>query len=82
MVKRVRVNDKWKDEYAWDRVKPNMTRSQVEAILGKPTSVVDYGFGVKLYYKGYVKGAGYVSGHVTISEDDHVWITGINKPVM
>lgn len=73
----------WQDMNNWKRVKPGMTRSQVEAILGPPTkvehTVIDT---VELYYQGERPGAGYVSGNVKINDEDRVDYYGINPPVM
>lgn len=60
-----------------------MSRSQVEAILGKPTRVeadtIKY---VTLYYQGQKSGAGYVSGNIKLTNEDRVRHGGINEPVM
>lgn len=73
----------WQDMNNWNRVKPGMSRSQVESILGKPTRVevnsIDY---ATLFYQGEKAGSGYVSGNVQISDEDRVTYSGINPPVM
>ena len=73
----------WQQLKNWNRIKPGMSRSQVESILGKPTNVevstISY---VTLYYQGEKSGAGYVSGNVELNQKDRVRYSGINKPVM
>lgn len=69
----------WKTPSAWGRVKDGMSRSQVVAILGQPTSVeANVGSFVTLFYKGEVAGSGSVTGTVKL-EDDRVW--QVNTPV-
>lgn len=73
----------WQELNNWNRIKPGMSRAQVESILGKPTSVevnsINY---VTLFYQGEKSGAGYVSGNVELNSQDRVTYSGINKPVM
>ena len=69
----------WKSPSAWTRVKDGMSRAQVEAILGRPTSVEDIPGGYQtLFYRGEVSGSGSVTGTVKLN-DDRVW--QVNAPV-
>jgi hypothetical protein len=68
----------WKTPAAWGRMKDGMSRAQVEAILGRPTSAESlYGYWT-LFYSGQVAGAGSVTGTVKL-HDDRVW--EVNVPV-
>jgi hypothetical protein len=70
----------WKDAKNWTRIQVNMSRAQVEAILGKPVSskkdIISY---VTLYYQGQIPGAGHISGNVKLDDNDQVAF--INPPV-
>lgn len=69
----------WKSTSVWKRLKDGMSRSQTEAILGKPTSVEGAGTSfVTLFYKGEVRGSGSVTGTVKLM-DDRIW--EVNIPV-
>jgi hypothetical protein len=68
----------WKTTAAWNRLKEGMSRAQVEAILGQPTSAEPLGNYLTLFYSGQVAGSGSVTGTVKL-EDDRVW--QVNKPV-
>lgn len=70
----------WKTNSAWKRLKEGMSRAQVVAILGMPTSVKSVGDRTyeTLFYRGDVPGAGSVTGTVELN-NDRVW--QINIPV-
>ncbi len=60
---------RWQNPLAWAQIREGMSRTQVEEILGKPTSVeavIDY---QTLLYKGDVPGSGTVSGTVKLTDD-------------
>ena len=60
---------RWQNPLAWTQIREGLSRSQVEEILGKPTSVeavIDY---QTLIYKGDVPGSGTVSGMVKLTDD-------------
>lgn len=66
----------WHNPLAWARVQPDMSRAQVEEILGKPTSVdavIDY---QTLHYKGDF-GGGVLAGSVKITDDR---VTAVSPP--
>ena len=59
----------WQVPFAWTRIKMNMSRAEVEAILGPPTSVdsvIDY---QTLHYSGQVAGGEMLSGTVKFTDD-------------
>ena len=59
----------WQNPLAWAQIREGQSRSQVEEILGKPTSVesvIDY---QTLLYTGDVAGSGPVSGRVKLTDD-------------
>lgn len=67
----------WHNPQAWARVQEGMSRSQVEDILGKPTSVdavIDY---QTLNYKGETSAAGVVTGSVKLTDDR---VTAVSPP--
>ena len=69
----------WHDPANWERVIEGMSKSQVIAILGKPTSTENLGGGhLTLFYRGEVPGSGSVSGNVKLYEDR---VSFVNKPV-
>jgi hypothetical protein len=68
----------WKFADAWQRIKEGMSRSQVEAILGRPTSEKTIGPFHTLFYQGHVPGQVSVTGTVEL-RDDRVW--QVNIPV-
>lgn len=66
----------WHNPQTWVRVQEGMSRSQVEEILGKPTSVdavIDY---QTLHYKGEASG-GALTGSVKLTDDR---VTDVNPP--
>ena len=67
----------WKNPANWDRIKDGMSKAQVTAILGQPTSSEEMGV-LTLFYEGEVQGSGFVSGNVKLI-DNRVHRT--NKPV-
>ncbi len=42
---------KWKNPEAWKKLKKDMTREQVEELLGEPGQVISRGGGAKWYYQ-------------------------------
>jgi len=71
----------WQNEALWQRVEIGMSRLQVEALLGQPSSVKrDIAKWLTLYYQGEKAGAGYISGNIVLNKDDRVEM--INIPVM
>jgi hypothetical protein len=68
----------WKTPTIWSRLKNGMSRAQVVAILGQPTSVKTIGPYLTLFYQGEVAGSGSVTGTVELT-DDRVW--QVNIPV-
>ena len=67
----------WHNPQAWARVTEGMSRSQVEEILGKPTSVdavIDY---QTLNYKGDTPGGGVLTGSVKLTDDR---VTAVSPP--
>lgn len=69
----------WMTPSAWVRVKEGMSRSQVQAILGKPTSIQTLPGFQTLFYQGYgVSGSSSVTGTVELY-NDRVW--QVNIPV-
>jgi hypothetical protein len=68
----------WHNPSAWTTVKKGMSRAQVEAILGHPTSVDTAISFQTLFYQGLVPGSGSVTGTVKLDED-RVW--QVNTPV-
>lgn len=68
---------RWQSPLAWAQIREGLSRTQVEEILGKPTSVesvIDY---QTLLYKGDVPGSGTVSGMVKLTDDR---VSEINPP--
>ncbi len=64
----------WQNPLAWARVQEGMSREQVEAILGKPTSVdavIDY---QTLNYSGDA-GGGVLTGSVKLTDDRVMAVT-------
>jgi hypothetical protein len=60
---------RWQVPDAWTLIKTGMSRMDVEAILGPPTSVdsvIDY---QTLYYKGAAAGGDMLSGTVKLTDD-------------
>ena len=74
------VRPAWHSPSAWTRVKEGMSRAQVEAILGRPTSVQTTITDIfqTLFYQGPVPGSGSVTGTVELRHD-RVW--QVNIPV-
>jgi hypothetical protein len=68
----------WNTPAAWRRLKEGMSRAQVEAVLGRPTSAEPFGPNLTLFYSGQVAGSGSVTGTVKLT-DDRVW--QVNIPV-
>ena len=68
----------WKTPAAWSRLKHGMSRAQVEALLGRPTSTKITEPYLTLFYQGDVLGSGSVTGTIGIT-DDRVW--QVNIPV-
>jgi hypothetical protein len=67
----------WKTPSVWSLIKRGMSRAQVVAILGQPTSVDGRNYQT-LLYRGEVSGSPSVTGRV-ILVDDQVWL--VNMPV-
>ena len=68
----------WKRPDSWVKVRSGMSRAQVVAILGVPTSArggTDYS---TLFFQGEVRGSGQVTGTVQLA-DDRVYL--VNTPV-
>ena len=59
----------WLNPSAWGRVKAGMSRTQVEQILGPPTSVDSVLTYQTRVYKAYVAGVGTLTGTVLIESD-------------
>ena len=78
ITSRQALSEPWHYETYWRRIKDGMSESQVIKILGKPTGVKDIGPFRTLFYRGEVRGSGFVSGNVELS-DDRVW--QVNTPV-
>ena len=70
--------DGWKSPDNWRKVTSGMSISQLEEILGLPTSKGTGGMGPIWYYEGYVQGSGNVTGNIQFFRR-RVW--DINKPV-
>jgi len=67
----------WQIPFAWTRIKNGMSRTDVEDILGPPTSVdsvLDY---QTLNYKGDAPGRGTISGSVRLVDDR---VAQVNAP--
>ena len=67
----------WQNPLAWTQIREGLSRAQVEAILGKPTSVesvIDY---QTLLYKGDVPGSGTVTGSIKLTDDR---VSEVNPP--
>ena len=66
----------WHEADNWSRIRPGMSSSQVEAILGKPTgrnvAGPDSGAAVTFFYQGDAPGKGWVSGSVEFNDQDQV----------
>ena len=60
---------RWQNPFAWTQIREGLSRSQVEEILGKPTSVESVIDSQTLLYKGDVPGSGTVSGMVKLTDD-------------
>jgi len=67
----------WKTRSVWSGIKEGMSRAQVVAILGQPTSVDGSNYQT-LFYRGEVSGSSSVTGTVKLY-DDRVW--QVNVPV-
>ena len=78
ITSRQALSTPWHSETYWRRIKDGMSESQVIKILGKPTDVKDIGSFRTLFYRGEVRGSGFVSGNVRFT-DDRVW--QVNTPV-
>ena len=71
----------WQNPALWKRIEKGMSRMQVEALLGSPTSVKkDIAHWWTIYYQGEKAGSGYISGNVVLNRDDRVEM--INIPSM
>ena len=70
--------DGWKSYTNWNLVKEGMSVSQLEEILGQPSSKGTGGKGPIWYYEGKVQGSGNVSGNIKFYQR-RVW--EINTPV-
>jgi hypothetical protein len=70
----------WKQGATWNRLKDGMSRAQVEAILGQPTSVttIEHTNFLTLFYSGAVPGSGSVTRKVELN-DDQVYL--VSRPV-
>ena len=66
----------FKNPSNWDQLKNGMSRQQVIAILGRPTSQSE--FGLRLLYEGDIPGSGFVSGYVAVIDNRMI---GYGKPV-
>ena len=79
ITSRQALSTPWHSETYWRRIKDGMSESQVIKILGKPTDVKEDVVSFRtLFYRGEVRGSGFVSGNVRLS-DDRVW--QVNTPV-
>ena len=79
ITSRQALSTPWHSETYWRRIKDGMSESQVIKILGKPTDVKGHAVSLRtLFYRGEVRGSGFVSGNVWLS-DDRVW--QVNTPV-
>jgi len=70
--------DGWKSYTNWNLVKEGMSVSQLEEILGQPSSKGAGSMGSIWYYEGNVQELGKVSGNIKFYQN-RVW--DINKPV-
>ena len=70
--------DGWKSPDNWKKVKKGMSISQLEGMLGLPTSKGTGAMGPIWFYEGYVQGSGNVTGNIQFYQR-RVW--DINKPV-
>jgi hypothetical protein len=74
----------WHDPENWKRIRSGMSTSQVEQILGKPTStnsIRSYsGRFVTYLYQGDVPGVGRISGNIEFSDKDQVML--VQPPVL
>jgi hypothetical protein len=68
----------WRTRSVWSGIKEGMSRAQVVAILGQPTSVNVVSILQTLFYRGEVSGSASVTGTVELM-DDRVW--QVNVPV-
>ena len=69
----------WHKENTWHKVKNGMSRQQVEAILGKPTSINTLGSRfITLFYEGDVSRSGFVVGKIELSQNR---VYSINTPI-
>lgn len=67
----------WHDPKAWSRLKTGMSEAQIVSILGRPTSVERISFH-RLIYRGEVAGSGYVTGSVSLHNEQ---LFTISEPV-
>ena len=70
--------DGWKSYANWNLVKEGMSISQLEEILGQPSSKGAGSMGSIWYYEGNVQESGKVSGNVKFYQNR---VGDINKPV-
>jgi hypothetical protein len=73
------VRNGWRSLANWGRVKKGMSSDQVVSLLGRPTSVDNFGTHYTYFYQGQVTGVGRVTGLVKLN-NDRVWM--IEPPVM
>ena len=73
-----RTTSGWRIKSNWLRVKDGMSRAQVIAILGEPTSEKSLDTFLTMFYQGQVPGSGSVSGNVELHNDR---VYQINVPV-
>jgi hypothetical protein len=67
---------RWKRPSAWSLIKKGMSRAQVVAILGQPTSIDTIMNDQMLVYQGAVSCSGSVTGTVKL-DNDQVWQVNI-----
>jgi hypothetical protein len=68
----------WKTPSVWSLIKKGMSRAQVVAILGQPTSVNVVSILQTLFYRGEVSGSASVTGTVELMDDR---VLQVNVPV-
>jgi SmpA / OmlA family len=60
---------RWQNPLAWAQIHQDMSRAQVEEILGKPTTVESVIDSQTLTYKGDLPGSGTVAGIIKLTDD-------------
>lgn len=76
------VISRWQQPSAWNSIQPGMSRAEVEAILGQPSSersnIINY---ITLTYEGRsAVGDKEIGGSVTLTDNDRVEYRGIQRP--